>query len=428
MSEPKSPDDDSPNEAPVRRVTMREQALLETLSEDVDEEPRQLRSASTNMPRVGDLLEGRYKILSILGDGGFGVVYKAMQLATEQLVAIKVLLPERLAISAKEATAAAQRFRREMKIVGDLRHRNIVKLVDSGTLDNGLLFMVLEYVEGDELSDLIKRYAKKGELIPVAESKRLMMQVLSALSVAHAKGYVHRDLKPQNIMIATSGLERDAVVLDFGIAGVLEQAQGEDHVRLTKTRQALGTVSYMSREQALGETTPQTDIYAWGLIFLECLTGHVAVVADTPYAAILVHCSDAPIPIPEPIASHPLGAILAKATAKSLEERYHDVRQLYDELAACELSELSLSYSGTRPIGALELTTGGGLRVVNAASTKSQELGGTGEAPNRQENVAPARSNTLLLALLAVAVLILAGVAAVSIMLATQGPSSPTSS
>lgn len=309
------------------------------------------RRVSYDLPEPGDLLDGRYEVLSILGEGGFGIVYKARQRATGQLVAVKVLLPDHLnplGHVSDRFTIARERFRREMRIVGELRHRNIVRLIDSGELDGGMLYMVLEFIEGEELSRLLHRESQQGRVLPPVEVRRLMLQVLSALAHAHERGYIHRDLKPQNIMITSGGLERDAVVLDFGIAGISED-DTDDPTRLTRTRQAIGTVSYMAPEQLNGRKALATDIYAWGLIFLECLTGQPIVTGDTPFAAVAVHLSPDAIALPAHIARHPLGRILARAIAKPLEERYASVEEVYRDLQACDVADLTPSDDAPEP-------------------------------------------------------------------------------
>jgi len=326
------------------RQTMPEAPSGEIDGEDSNPTPA-FEPSVASTPRVGDVVDGRYEILSVLGVGGFGVVYKARQLNTDQLVALKVLLADRAHETPEAIVTARERFKREMKVVGELRHRNIVKLIDSGHLQSGLLYMVLEFIDGQELSELIREHRERGETMSPNEVKRLMGQVLAALATAHERGYIHRDLKPQNIMVTRGGLQSDAVVLDFGIAGITEPSRGQDYMQLTKTRQSVGTVSYMAPEQLMGKKTPLTDIYAWGLIFLECLTGHTIVVAETPYAAVLIHASPEPIPIPDAIASHPLGRVLARATAKNVKDRYQSVKELYQALEDCSVTDLKVPWT-----------------------------------------------------------------------------------
>ncbi len=274
-----------------------------------------MRTPST-LPQLGDVIDDRYELISELGVGGFGAVYLGRQRSTGQQVAIKLLRDDRFA--ADELVQAEKRLERELKLVGQLSHPHIVRLIDGGRLPGGQLYLALEYVAGEELAEVL---AEQGPLAE-ADCVHLMTQVLDALCAAHARGIVHRDLKPQNIMITRSGARPNATVLDFGISGVLHSARGEDFSNLTATGQVLGTPNYMAPEQLHSAATVQTDVYAWGLICLECLTGERVVQATSPVQAITWQISDAPVPIPEAIRARPLGAVLARATAKSTAQRY----------------------------------------------------------------------------------------------------------
>ncbi len=189
-------------------------------------------------------------------------------MSTGQSVAIKLL-------SAREGTESstgreADRFRRETQIGATLSHTNIVRLMDSGETSEGQLYAVFEYVPGETLGQALGRDGK----LEVRESVRLMTQVLEALAAAHAQGIVHRDLKPANLMLSAAGVRRSALVLDFGLGGLAEGRRRKEWQTLTQTREFLGTPLYAAPEQLAGEAaTPRSDLYAWGLIFLECLTG-----------------------------------------------------------------------------------------------------------------------------------------------------------
>lgn len=273
---------------------------------------------STSKLPKGSILQARYEIIDLIGEGGFGLVYKARQISTNQFVAIKILLKEKLEGS-EHAEIEVARFEREMQLIGKLKHPNIVRLIDSGVLDTGAHYAVLEYIEGIPLDKILK----SGERIPLSDVKRIMAQVLEALSAAHAHGAVHRDLKPHNIMVTDTGVRKSAMVLDFGIAGIVQKNRGKDYRTLTRTGQFQGTPAYMAPEQVRGEdVTPQTDIYAWGLVLMECLTGSVAVDADSLFQIIFIQASDDPITLPDSIKSTKLREVLTLATAKSLEDRY----------------------------------------------------------------------------------------------------------
>ncbi|KYG07142.1 protein kinase, partial [Sorangium cellulosum] len=287
----------------------------------------------------------RYELVSALGEGGFGTVFKARQLATGQHVAIKVLrLP-------KESTAQAQekriaRFHREMQLCAQLHHPNIVRLMDSGHAESSVVFSVFEFVPGNNLAEVLET---EGQLDPV-ETRHLMMQILDALACAHAQGVVHRDLKPANIMIVPTGARRNALVLDFGIGGFTHEARHQKEVRLTLTDESVGTPSYAAPEQLRNlPTTPRSDFYAWGLLFLECLTGKRVIEGETVAEVVFKQLSADPIPIPAEIADHPLGGILRRVTAKDPAARSVSAVSLLRELEACDVAGLRPGARNRRP-------------------------------------------------------------------------------
>ena len=188
----------------------------------------------------GDRVNDRYVVDAVIGSGGYGVVFRALQESTGQSVALKVLRGEGSSIEQDERRRA--RFMREMKLTGRLNHPNIVRLIDFGVLQTGELFIVMEYVDGVSLSRLLN---DEGGLRP-SEAKHFMTQLLLALSAAHELGIVYRDLKPANVMITTSGHRRNAILLDFGISAVLEEHRDESYMELTSAGQVHGTPAYMA--------------------------------------------------------------------------------------------------------------------------------------------------------------------------------------
>jgi TOMM system kinase/cyclase fusion protein len=280
--------------------------------------------------------QGRYEILETLGEGGFGKVYKAQQLATGQTVAMKVLrLDEGEAHDARERRVA--RFQREMQICSQIYHPNIVRLMDSGHTAEGVVFSVFEFVPGKNLAQII---AEEGRLDPV-EARHLFLQVLDALACAHSAGIVHRDLKPANLMVTPTGARRNVLVLDFGIGALSEDVTGGGRARITMTNEFVGTPSYTAPEQLLGRPpTLRSDLYSWGLCFLESLSGKRVVDGGTTAEVVFKQLSLDPIPIPDVLVDHPLGSILRRATAKDAAVRDVTAGSLLRELEAYDVSSL----------------------------------------------------------------------------------------
>jgi predicted ATPase/serine/threonine protein kinase len=281
----------------------------------------------------GAVIDQRYELLSHIGTGGFGLVYKARQLNTGQLVAIKIARH----VEGPGTGGAVGRFQREMSVVAQLGHPNIVRLIDAGQLPDGRLFTVLQLVHGITLGSLLLR---EGPMRP-PEAQHLMTQVLDALCSAHDLGVIHRDLKPANIMVTNMGARRNAMVLDFGIATYVKAMRDEGYQSLTPVGAVGGTPAYMAPEQLDGEeSNPQSDIYAWGLVFLECLTGQRVVRGGTMAQNMFIHLRPEPHAVPSVIAAHPLGRVLRKALAKNPAQRYTDARSALTELSPCDVTRL----------------------------------------------------------------------------------------
>jgi TOMM system kinase/cyclase fusion protein len=261
------------------------------------------------------IFQGAYEIRAELAAGSFGRLYRARQLSTGQDVAVKILR-----FHEHEATTAANRrdrFRREMRLCAELSHPNIVRLIDSGETAEGMLYSVFEFVPGATLERLL---ASEGKL-SLAETARLMTQVLDALSCAHARGIIHRDLKPGNIMITKTGVLRNALILDFGLSGFLREVQERNLPRLTATYEMMGTPGYAAPEQLRGEPpSARSDLYSWGLTFLECVTGTYAV-SGSGYEVILNQLGPDPVAIPAWLRDQPIGRLLERVIAKRVDER-----------------------------------------------------------------------------------------------------------
>lgn len=275
----------------------------------------------------GDIVDGRFRIEYLIGEGGYGAVYAARQLATEQLVALKMFF--RAEQAPEHALEHEARFLREMLTLAALRHPNVVELIDGAQWAHGA-WIALELVRGLTL----KQHLKTFGAFSTPEACELMFQVIDAVAAAHAIGVVHRDLKPDNIMIAEGSYgRRRAVVLDFGIAGLLDHARRADYVTLTRQGLVVGSAPYMAPERLRAQAlTPQSDVYSWGLILLECLTGQRVASGPTPVEAMAVHFSPDPVPIPASIREPILRSVLARALAKPLDQRFASAIEARDAL------------------------------------------------------------------------------------------------
>jgi len=284
----------------------------------------------------GAIFEARYEILSELGVGGFGAVYKARQLTTGQAIALKVMRLDHGRAAQIEGRIA--RFLRETQLCAQLHHPNIVQLIDAGRCGDGLLYTVFSFAPGETLADLI---AREGSLAP-EEARHLMLQVLDALACAHAEGVVHRDLKPRNIMVIPTGVRRNAVVLDFGIGTVIARDEGEGWSRLTASGEAMGTPGYAAPEQLRElEISPGVDLFSWGLVLLECLTGKPVYTGGSVAEVLYAQLGPSPVPLPAALERHPLGALIREVTHKDAAARASDAREVFAALSACDLRGLS---------------------------------------------------------------------------------------
>ncbi len=272
----------------------------------------------TSLP--GKLLGGRYQILRVLGEGGMGAVYQARDLELERIIALKVIRPE-LASNA----GILQRFKQELILARNVTHKNVIRIYDLGEAD-GIKFITMEYVEGDDLRSLLR---SKGKL-PPGEAVVIIQQICRALEVAHGEGVIHRDLKPQNVMLDPQGR---IVVMDFGLARSFE-SHG-----MTQTGALVGTLEYMSPEQAMGADLDQrSDLFAVGLIFYELLTGKVPYKADTAIASLMRRTQERAIPASDTDSTvpKPLCAIVSKCLERNPKERFHSSREILQALEVWE--------------------------------------------------------------------------------------------
>jgi tRNA A-37 threonylcarbamoyl transferase component Bud32 len=265
---------------------------------------------------VGTQLSGRYRIDEKIGAGGMSTVYRARDMTLERDVAVKLMHREIAADSDH-----LERFRREARAVAQLSHPYIVNVIDAGE-DEGRPYIVFEYVEGETLKERIRRMGR----LPVAEAVAYAVEIARALGYAHQRHIVHRDVKPQNVLIDAEG---SAKVTDFGIARTLDQ-EG-----LTADGRVLGTTDYVSPEQALGhKVTGQSDLYSLGIVLFEMLAGEVPFKGENQVAVAMKHVREA---LPDvqrvrPEVSSALAAVLDRATAKDLDRRYADDLELIADL------------------------------------------------------------------------------------------------
>ncbi|MGM0555032.1 MAG: protein kinase domain-containing protein [Myxococcota bacterium] len=271
-----------------------------------------------------------------IGRGGFGMVWKARQLNMDRDVAIKVLPPKFMAIP-----DVVERFKREARLASRLRHPNTITVHDYGKHEN-LLFIVMELLEGQDLADLLMSDPK----VPVERIVHIAKQVLKSLDEAHSHGIVHRDLKPENIFLTQLGAETDFVkVLDFGIAKLAMpelQGKSEEHLRkLTMSGSTVGTPTYMSPEQAAGESVDaQTDLYALGIIIWELAMGRPPFKDQNPVKVMRNHLFEKIPPFPDKTLENTrFEGIVRRALEKDKEDRYESAMDFFAELDR-DLSEL----------------------------------------------------------------------------------------
>jgi eukaryotic-like serine/threonine-protein kinase len=266
--------------------------------------------------QVGTLLSGRYRLDARIGTGGMSTVYRAFDTVLERQVAIKLMHREIASDSDQ-----LERFRREARAVAQLNHPHIVTVIDAGEDDN-TPYIVFEYVEGETLKDRIRRYGR----LPIQESIAYAIEIARALGVAHERGIVHRDVKPQNVLVDEEG---SAKVTDFGIARTLDQ-EG-----LTADGRVLGTTDYVSPEQALGHAvTGQSDLYSLGIVLFEMLTGDVPFRGENQVAVAMKHVREQlpDVQARRPEVSSALAAVIDRATAKDTADRYATDAELIADL------------------------------------------------------------------------------------------------
>lgn len=302
--------------------------LSKTLVQTVPAAAVSLPPASVSPPASGALagraLDQRYYLESKLGVGGMGTVYRARRLLIGDTAAVKVLHPEQMADS-----NAVERFRREAQTAAKLKHPNVVTVYDFGVSKDGLAYLVMELVEGESLGRLIEQ---QGTL-PEATAAEIIRQVCAAMDEAHRQGVVHRDIKPDNILVRMTPDDIHVKVLDFGIAAVRDITASS----LTRTGSIVGTPYYMSPEQCQGEELDgRSDIYGLGIVLFEMLTGFLPFNSPTPTAVVVQQVNQAPPPLRSLNAniSPSVEAVVLHALEKRREARPQTAGGLARELIA----------------------------------------------------------------------------------------------
>jgi HAMP domain-containing protein len=285
--------------------------------------PTMVRSMAggTGMLAVGQTLAGRYEIKSVLGMGGMGVVYRAIDRELGEPVAIKTLKGDAMAAD----PALLQRFKDEIRLARKITHRNVVRTHDLGEVE-GVYYITMEFVEGQSLKHLIQ---SRGHL-PVNVTLTVGKQLCRALEVAHEQGVIHRDIKPQNLIVDPSGTLK---VMDFGIARLATRTEAG----VTQAGMAIGTPEYMAPEQLLGDAVDfRADLYAAGCVLFECLTGRTPFVADSPITLVAKQLEEAP-PSPASLNAdvpEALSQLILRTLSKEADQRPASAAALHDELDA----------------------------------------------------------------------------------------------
>ena len=290
-------------------------------------------TADFNIPRTP--LKEKYEFLTVLGAGGAGVIYKATQKPLGRLVAVKMIHSHLM------TPLAVKRFQKEATMIARISHANIISVYDFGISEDNQPFMVMDYVEGTVLSEVLD----EAGTLPVEDVKLIARQLCDGLAHAHSKGILHRDLKPSNIMMAKNEHgPSTAKILDFGLAKVIYGEEDDEREHLTKTGETVGTPAFMSPEQVMGKHLEVTsDVYSLGCVMYHCLTGEPPFVGETKMETMLMHLNSKPEPINpsngEPRISPFLEMIILKTLEKNPADRFQTMMELKE---AIELADKGL--------------------------------------------------------------------------------------
>ncbi len=287
-------------------------------------------------PLIGRVLSGRYEILSPLGAGGMGRVYRAMQHPLDRLVALKVLDPRYDRTNDPEFE---KRFLLEASVTAKLKHPNTVTVHDYGRTDDGIFFIAMELVEGETLQQALL----KGGPLPWPRALIMGAQVARSLREAHKLGLVHRDLKPANIMLVPEEAGAEAVkVLDFGLVKdfTLAAGQGEKPAGLTQARMLIGSPLYVSPEQIRNQTDPRSDIYSLGVVLFQAISGRTPFAGDDTFDIIAKHLREKPPPLRD-FAAVPadVNQLVMRCLEKSPDARFQNMDELLEAMRRATSSQ-----------------------------------------------------------------------------------------
>jgi serine/threonine-protein kinase len=336
------------------------------------------------LERLRSALAGRYTIERELGSGGMATVYLAEDLKHHRKVAVKVLRPD------LAAALGPERFIREIEIAAALTHPHIVPLYDSGEAD-GFLYYVLPYIEGESLR---AKLAREGEL-PIADAVRILRDVVDALTDAHAHGVVHRDIKPDNVLLT----KHHAVVTDFGVAKAVSEATGRE--KLTTAGVALGTPAYMAPEQAVADphVDHRADIYAVGAVAYELLTGRPPFTGTTPQMVLSAHVTEVPEPVTKDRQAAPpaLAQLVMKCLEKKPADRWQSAEELLPQLEVLATPSGGITPAGSVPVAAVAPRPRVNLALVTGVTVAVAVLGIFGWTSLRRDKPAVTVSNIMQL-------------------------------
>jgi serine/threonine-protein kinase len=363
-------------------------------------------------PLIGKVLDGRYLVEKVLGEGGMGIVYRAKHTALGKSLAVKVLRAE---VSKDQEIVA--RFRQEARSATEIGNEHIIDISDFGALPDGSTYFVMEFLDGIALTKAMEN----DRPVPAARTIRIAKQICTALGAAHEAGIVHRDLKPDNIYLVKRSEDKDFVkVLDFGIAKV-----GGATSKLTRAGQVFGTPHYMSPEQCAGTNVDQrTDIYALGVILYEMACGRVPFDADNLMGILTKHLYENPIPPRElpPPTDVPAGleSVILKALSKKPETRYQTMAEV-----RADLERLEQGVTPQAVMDAVDRASGGGAMGAREGTQRTGLAMGVGEPDGYAEKK---KSSMLPIALGGVFVLLLVvgGIGAFVMSGAGETPRPPT--